>query len=345
MLSAFAAWYWQQMTGLLPPGLRARDDGPANALIVVARSQEPLLVELVARRRRRETSLGVFNPEGANAGAASRTVAAHRAPAILLRLPPGTFLQRAIALPLAAEAGLESVVGFEMDRYTPFTAEEVHWTVVVASRDRAGGRLRAVVSLVQKQRVAPMLEALRAINCVPSALEAEAPGGVIQRIGLNRHDTRRRTRQRRTLMVAGGVCAVLALTAVGVPFLVQRQASAAIEQRIAALRPQVAEAETLRGRLAARAAGSDAVAGQQALVGDALRAIAALTRILPDDTFLTALVLHQRRIEIEGQSANAAQLIASLSSDPIIRNAAFSAPVTRTENGADLFSLRAEVRP
>jgi len=31
--------------------------------------------------------------------------------------------------------------------------------------------------------------------------------------------------------------------------------------------------------------------------------------------------------------------------DPIIRNAAFSAPVTRAEGGADLFSLRAEVRP
>lgn len=345
MLNAFAEWYCQQMIGLLPARLRARDDGPADALIVVARSQDPPLIELVARRRRRETPLGSFSPAGADAGLASRAVAAHRTPATVLRLPPGSFLQRVITLPLAAETGLDSVVGFEMDRYTPFTAEEVHWTAAVTSRDRTGGRLQAVVSLVQKQRVAPMLAALRAIGCLPGALEAEGPGGVVQRIGLNGHDTRRRTRRRRSLALAGGVCAALALAAVGTPFLVQRQASDAIEQRIAASQPQVAEAETLRGRLAARAAGSDAVAAQQALVGDALQAIAALTRILPDDTYLTGLVLHQRRLEIEGQSANAAQLIASLSSDPILRNAAFSAPVTRAEGGADLFSLRAELRP
>ncbi len=345
MLSAFLSWYWQQMIGLLPPSLRVRDDGPPDALIAVAQSPEPPVVEFVARRRRRETRLGSFPLKVADAGAASRAVAANRAPATLLRLPAGAFLQRVVTLPLAAEAGLESVVGFEMDRYTPFTAEEVHWAVTVLSRDRAQGRIQAVVSLVQKQRVAALLEALREIGCVPGALEAEGPGGALQRIALNRHDTRRRGRQRRSLALAGGVCAALALAAAGGPFLTQRQASGVTEQRIASLQPQVAEAETLRRRLAARVAGSDAVAGEQALVGDALQAIAALTRILPDDTYLTTLVLHQRRIELEGQSANAAQLIASLSSDPIIRNAAFSAPVTRAEGGADLFSIRAEVRP
>ena len=88
MLSAFAAWYWQQMMGLLPPGLRSRDDGPADALIVVTRSQEPPLIELVGRRRRHETSLGSFDPEGADARAAGRAVAAYRARVTLLRLPP-----------------------------------------------------------------------------------------------------------------------------------------------------------------------------------------------------------------------------------------------------------------
>ncbi len=339
MLSELASWYGRQMAGLLPQRLRARGDGPPDALIVAVPTLLAMssAVELLSRRQRRETSLGRFLLDAVDGVAMRKAVAAQRPAASVLRLPPGTFLERTITLPLAAESGLENVVAFEMDRYTPFTADQVHWAVAVRSRDRAQGRLQAVMSVVQKSRVANVLAALREVGFNPGALEADGPGGSLRRIGLGGHDSRRIARQRRAT--------ALALAAVAVPFLDQGRAADAVEQRIAELQPLVAQAEVLRHRLAARAAGSDAVAGQQALVGDALQAISALTQILPDNTFLTTLVLHQRRLDIDGQSANAAQLIASLSSDPIIRNAAFSAPVTRSENGVDLFSIRAEVRP
>jgi len=347
MLSELASWYGRQMAGLLPQRLRARGDGPPDALIVAVPTLLAMssAVELLSRRQRRETSLGRFLLDAVDGVAMRKAVAAQRPAASVLRLPPGTFLERTITLPLAAESGLENVVAFEMDRYTPFTADQVHWAVAVRSRDRAQGRLQAVMSVVQKSRVANVLAALREVGFNPGALEADGPGGSLRRIGLGGHDSRRIARQRRVTALAWGICAALALAAVAVPFLDQGRAADAVEQRIAELQPLVAQAEVLRHRLAARAAGSDAVAGQQALVGDALQAISALTQILPDNTFLTTLVLHQRRLDIDGQSANAAQLIASLSSDPIIRNAAFSAPVTRSENGVDLFSIRAEVRP
>ena len=347
MLGELSSWYVQQMAGLLPPRLRGGSDGPPDALIVAVPTllAMPSAIELLSRRQQRETSLGRFLLDAVDGTEMRKAIGAQRKAASVLRLPPGTFLERTIALPLAAESGLENVVAFEMDRYTPFTADQVHWAVTVRSRDRAQGRLQAVMSLVQKSRVAALLTALHEVGFDPGALEADGPGGTTRRIGLGEHDSLRATRERRATVLASAVCAALALAAVAVPFLNQGRAAAAVEQRIAELQPLVAQAEVLRHRLAARAAGSDAVAGQQALVGDTLQAISALTQILPDDTFLTTLVLHQRRLDIDGQSANAAQLIASLSSDPIIRNAAFSAPVTRAENGVDLFSIRAEVRP
>ena len=82
----------------------------------------------------------------------------------------------------------------------------------------------------------------------------------------------------------------------------------------------------------------------------ALRAIAALTEILPDDTWLTELTLRQRKLTMAGRSAGAARLIGLLSADPTIRDAAFAAPVTRAEGtraesgGVDAFSIRAELR-
>jgi general secretion pathway protein L len=97
--------------------------------------------------------------------------------------------------------------------------------------------------------------------------------------------------------------------------------------------------------MAAAAAGSDAITSEHDRVGNALAAIAKLTDLLGDDTHLIGLVLHQRQVTLEGQAAAAAKLITALSSDPAIRNAAFSAPVMRNAVGADLFSIRAEVAP
>jgi general secretion pathway protein L len=138
---------------------------------------------------------------------------------------------------------------------------------------------------------------------------------------------------------------VLALAAVALPFLEQSRASDEVEARIARLKPRVAEADALRRRIAASAAGSDAVTAEHARVGDALQAIAALTDILGDDTTLVGLTLQKRQVTLEGQSAAAAKLITTLSADPTIRNASFAAPVMRSETGADLFSIKAEVAP
>ena len=75
------------------------------------------------------------------------------------------------------------------------------------------------------------------------------------------------------------------------------------------------------------------------------RSIAAITDILPDDTWLTELTLRQRKLGMAGRSAGAARLIGLLSADPTIGDATFAAPVTRAnQGGVDAFSIRAELR-
>ncbi len=347
MLQEFVTWYGRQMVAMLP-SLAARDGAAASGLVVTAESLDARVpaVRLAQRRRGQETALGRFVLDPPGTAAARAAIGGRRAGPIILRLPSGALLERTVALPLAAELSLERVVQFEMDRYTPFTAEEVFWAVQVRSRDREQGRMQAVITLIPRPALAAVLGALRALGVAPTVLEGQAAGGGGARLlALGQRDERRARRQRRALVAAGGVCAALAIGVAAVPFLRQSQAADAVETRIAALQPSLNQAEALRQKLAAEAAGSDAIQAEQALVGEPLQAIAALTQILPDNTYLTALVLQKRQLTIEGQSANAARLIGSLSADPVIRNAAFGAPVTRSETGADLFSIKAEVRP
>jgi general secretion pathway protein L len=71
-----------------------------------------------------------------------------------------------------------------------------------------------------------------------------------------------------------------------------------------------------------------------------------VTRILPDDTFLTDFALRERQMTISGRSASAPRLITLLSADPTLRNTSFAAPVTRIEGAtADVFSIKTEIGP
>lgn len=344
MLNEVFSWWLRQMMALVPERWRQRDAGPANA-VVLAWNEAAGTAELFYRRDHKEASLGRFALDEAGLRVARSLLGNRRAPATVLRLPPGMLLERQATLPLAAEQGLDRVMRYEMDRFTPFAAEEVFFAATVLRRDQTQGRLTLGIALVPRVRLAAVLEAMVKLQLAPGLLEAANCGAEPRRIPLAGVDLGRERWRRRGFAAAGAVCAVLAVATVILPFWLQAAASGDIEARIASLKPRVAEAEALRRRMAASAEGSDVISSEHARVGDALHAIATLTDILADDTHLTALTMQKRQVTLEGQSAAAAKLLTALSADPALRSVAFAAPVTRSQTGDDLFSIHAEFAP
>ncbi len=75
---------------------------------------------------------------------------------------PQHVLRKRVVLPMATEENLRDVVGFDMDRQTPFTAEQVYFGAAVASRDVARDRIEAEVVAVPKNALEPWLNEMRA---------------------------------------------------------------------------------------------------------------------------------------------------------------------------------------
>ena len=347
MLNEFLVWWLEQMRALIPPGLAGDGADPGTALVAVDRTAGgPLRVELLRRRRGEERSLGLFELAPPAIDTLREAVRRHKAAGrLVVRLQAGLLLERQVALPLLAERAPEQVLGYEMDRFTPFAGDEVFWAWAIERRDRARGLLHVRLSLVPKPAVQPLLAALAQAGLDPAGLEAPVPGGM-RRIALRRAASGAQRWRRRGWALAGGGCGALAVAAIVLPFLLQNATSRRVERRYAVLAPQVARVEQWRRARAARAAGVDVFAAEQAHVGVALQVLAALTALLPDDTYLTDLTLNQGKLTLDGQSAAAVRLIAALSASPVIRNPAFAAPVTRVADGhADLFSIRAELAP
>ena len=304
-----------------------------------------------ARRNGREAALGTFGLD-ATGREPLRACVAQRRGGVVLRVPGDAVLEREVALPAAAERSLDQVLAFEMDRLTPFSADEVHWSWTLLRRDRALNRIVLRLAVVPKARVAAPLAALDAAGAPAGALEAahgqDGAAGlrIGQRIAL-RTGKPEGAWARRALAGLATVCALLAVAAVALPFALQSVRGAAAEERIAALRPRVDEVEALRRRALSGGADRDAAAAERARVGDALGVLASLTAVLPDDTFLMDFTLRGGQVTISGQSGGAVRLIGLIAADPMFRNPAFTAPVTRAEGPArrDLFSLRADAAP
>lgn len=344
MLQQFLTWFVQQLAEMLPASLRRSARRLPDAAVVRV---DPASGEaaLAIRRGGRTAQLGTIDLEVANRRAIRRLLGA-RAPARLaVQIPGDLLLERMVMLPIAAEREFRQVLAYEVDRYTPFAPGEMFWSAEIERRDRPRGRLHVRLFVVPRAAVQPALDALETVGLAVSWLEIPTPDGTARVIDLGRVPSAGELLGQRALQGAALACLVLALSATALPFFLQWQAGSAVENRIAELSPRVQEYEALRRRIVGVATGADALAAEQARVGDTLEVLATLTRLLPDDTYLTGLTLRQRRVSLEGQSASAAKLIALLADDPLVRNPSFVAPIVRNDRNAEVFSIRAEMSP
>ncbi len=311
------------MTELLPPWLTRSAAAPDGIVIDVDRGDT---ITAFHRRKGRE--------EPVNLGMAARIAA--RVP-VLLRPAADMVLEKRYTVPTAPRGDLEQMLRHDLARITPFPAHALFWRW--DGRPGAGDRTRTdiVLTMVPKTALAASLHRLAAAGIVPRFLEIER-----RLVLLAEHDAA----GSRLAPVLARACAGLAAVALLLPFVLQELALRSTNAEIAALHPAVAQVEALRRGLTAGSAGREVLAREQERTADVLQVLATLTRILPDDSFLTDFALRDRHVTISGRSASAPGLITGLSAEPSIRDASFTAPVTRMEGAsADIFSIGADIAP
>jgi general secretion pathway protein L len=341
MLGDVLWWWTRQMRALLPHGLLPEGGGEDALVVSVAGTRERPVLQLALRRRQGQTLLGHFAIDEFDRRAASPALR-RRARHVVLQPDPASILERQVQLPLAVERDVAEVVRYDMDRLTPFTADQVYWSATTQHRDRSAGRLLLSLVLVPKRFVQPVLAALERVGLTVGSVEAITASGALRRINVAGRPAGHGVWLKAALLTI----AALALAAVVTPFITQSLARGRVEQHIAALQPRLKQVEALRQRIAAGTAGADLITTEQARLGDVMQVLATVTDLLPDDTVLSDLTLRQGKLEISGRSTAAARLIPAMAADPIVHSAAFVAPVTRTPDGkADTFVIRAEVGP
>jgi general secretion pathway protein L len=262
--------------------------------------------------------------------------------AAVLRLPADKALRPAITLPLAAEVNLHEVICYELDRHTPFTTEQVYLSARVASRDPTARRLEADVTVVPRPVVDRAIADAKRLGLAVDRVDVagvgtQPPSGNVLPAARLTAGRRQASRANAALAIAAGL---LAAVAVYVPLARMEREAAALEQHFAAIRAAV----SLQRQVA------DA-RRQRLFIVDRKRAAAPvsvvlleLTRILPDDTWLTELQIQGDEVQIGGTARSAAALIGLLEQSHEFTGTTFRTPVTQDPvSGRESFYIVARI--
>jgi len=264
-----------------------------------------------------------------------------------LLLPAEGVLRRRIQLPGAAAERLRDVVGFEVDRLTPFSAEAVRFDARVLQRC-SDGQLDAELVVVSRasfeQAVAALGEMSGSLAGVDTVDAADQPLGVnFMPLPLRR---RRIHPERHWNLILAGIT-LLALAAAAWQLLDNRRQAAAgfaaeVEQR--AVQARIVSVQ--RQRLVDMVEGDAFLESRRASRPTTLELIEELSRRVPNHTYLEKLSITGDRLLIAGFSPEASALVANLEGSALLKSPALSGPLQPDPRaGMDRFSITAELAP
>jgi general secretion pathway protein L len=347
MLRELFGWWIYQLSDCVPARWRRAAALGQDRLTIApagAIGSRLTAVSVSTWTKGRETELGQFCVTGRDLASLENP---SRLPAVL-RLSDNEVLCKTITLPLATERDLGQVLAFEMDRETPFVIDEVFWNYRIVKRDKQRGQLTVRLRLVNRAPLDPLLEALTETGIL--VRRAEIAGGADDALtlplGTDSALPERRVGAQLLRWVNAAAFVCLAVLVVASPFIRQGWEIARLDTQIMAGRGAAAQAEQLRRDIERLEGAGDVIKTERAAAGDPLATLAALTAVLPDDTYLMELQQQQHKVTFGGKSAAASRLIAAVSKSNELRNPVFIAPVTRTEaTHTEIFSISAEVVP
>ncbi|PNG24500.1 PilN domain-containing protein [Methylocella silvestris] len=267
-----------------------------------------------------------------------------------IELRPDRFLFRPLYLPRRAADFLEGIVRAQIDRLTPWGPAEAAFGCL-PSTETAGDRMLVTVAATSRRLLTPYVDAIAPFGVERVIISTRAPAAgnpqsgtepvkiFEQKIGAAL-DARRLRRWLAGLLIGLGLLCAIALA-------VSALATSELQSRLEDINHKITERRAALGS-GADPTGAAALALRQRK-SDAPSMIVVydeLSRILPDDSYLTELRVESDKVQIVGVARDATGLIRLIEQSPQFTHAVFFAPTTRLPSDAGQhFFIEAHISP
>jgi general secretion pathway protein L len=265
---------------------------------------------------------------------------------INLLLNPKQVLRRQLQLPLAAETKLREVLGFEIDRQTPFSLDQVHFEHRVLERNPQTKQCHVELIVVSKALLEQKLQQLGPLASRVSAVDVFNEQKQLLNINLLPENSRARQSQTQRWQhwaLGFGAVSVLIL-AMNLMLSNRQHAFDEWTEKVGKAKVQARQANAFRKEIQHANDADVFLKKLRTEQPTMLVLLDDLTQRIPDDTALDKISINEGRLVLVGQSKQAAALVGQLQSSPFLQAPALAGavqPDVRTNR--DRFTLTATV--
>lgn len=348
----FFAWWGRELAALLPARWRALLAERAEALLLEIRGDQLVIWRQTGSACVESASIGFDAAEGERQAAVERVRVEVDDPNLrtFYCIAPGRSLRREFSLPVAAENNLRQVLAFEMDRQTPFKADQVYFDYRVGERAPDARNLDITLIVVPRAPLDADLAKLAAGSLRLDGVDCWRDGPGSGRMGLNLLPAERRPRRvnpRLRLNLGLAAAAVVLLLTVMMLSLANREAAlAAMSVQVEKAQNAAKQVSTLKKTLQDSIGAANFLNRRKQETPLMVSLLADLSQRLPDDTYLERLAIDEKyKIDLQGLSDNTTKLVESLAPSEVVENPSFQGTIQQDpRTKKDRFNMSLEFR-
>ncbi len=272
---------------------------------------------------------------------------------ITLVVPKAWTIVKIAEFPLVVKDTLPDVIVFELDRLTPLIPEKAFYDFRILTEDE--NRIRVLIAAIKAERLQPYLDALTEKGIAIGGVGLSAVGA--PGLGLKENASvpdeinlldkgihlRPKTPMALTvlllaMLIASGIFWLVS------PLQIEEKKTEMIDREIAARKDEVRKVDALKKELDGLEKEIAAITAFRTARPLTIDLLKEMTRILPNDVWLSRVRFTDSTAEIEGYAAAATGILPQLENSPYFEKVEFASPTTRDARlNADRFIIKMEI--
>jgi len=258
---------------------------------------------------------------------------------------------RNVTLPQAAIGEIDSVLAFELDKYVPFRADEAVFAWRQGPVDDGSEKVLILLAVIKKDILDNVLQAINSKGVKLSGIDinmgddkAPEPLGV----NLLPHELRKKKDWSKWKLYGGLVLACLVLMSlVMYNSLDNKQAKIdALNEQVELLRKDARRAKLLENQLNQTITAANFLGNLKQQIPSRVLMVHELNQKIPQNTYLSRVIIDNERMEVVGQSDNANALVPILNeSDTWYEPKIVGNVRPDPRSGKEQFTIKADLQP
>ena len=270
---------------------------------------------------------------------------------LILRLDKTQALAKILYLPLAAKDNLTQMIAYEMDKYTPFSAENVYFDVQVLDK-KAKESLKVLLVVTPKVSFDPLYQQLNSLGIIPNFVDYVSYPNNYKKVSNGYNllpEQDKPTHSGLNQVLIGGlsllVC-VLVVAALIFPVWKYSHTVDSLRQQLSPLKKTAFQVNSQQLEMDTLIEETVNLIKEKQKYPPMTELLESLSQLIPMDTWLTSFKYNNKKLQIQGQSPNASILIGLLEASPLFNSVRFVSSLTQDKKtGNERFQISMNLTP